>query len=391
MRLLFCIDHFGSGGAQRQLVTLALGLHGRGHDIEFFVYHPRFRHFAPMIEASRMRVHAFDKARKYSLRVPSVLARLVRTGEYDAVLSFLPTPSVYAELASVLVRHTPLVVSERFMYTSLTRMDRLLQQLHRLASHITVNSHHQRERMTRLFPWMATKITTIYNGVDLDVFAPEPGRVGSSWSQAADPTSGPRLLAVGSTARKKNALGLVGALVALRERREILPTVAWAGRWTASSDDARAKQEVDEALVANGLVKQWTWLGEREDIPELMRQADALVHPAFFEGLPNAVCEALACGLPVLVSDVCDHPRLVTDGDNGFLFDPHDTQSIADAVVRFTRLQAFDRVRMGTRGRGFAVRELSLDRYVEDYEALFTGLLERPVSGRRSRLLHDCR
>jgi len=51
-----------------------------------------------------------------------------------------------------------------------------------------------------------------------------------------------------------------------------------------------------------------------------MVEHDAFVHPSFYEGMPNVVCEALAAGLPVLVSDVCDHPLLVEKGVQGFLF-----------------------------------------------------------------------
>jgi glycosyltransferase involved in cell wall biosynthesis len=49
---------------------------------------------------------------------------------------------------------------------------------------------------------------------------------------------------------------------------------------------------------------EWRWLGEREDIREILRSHHALVHPSLYAGLPNAVCEALASGRPALVSDV---------------------------------------------------------------------------------------
>src|SRR5690606_21739605 len=101
-----------------------------------------------------------------------------------------------------------------------------------------------------------------------------------------------------------------------------------------TADDEAAKAEVDAALAAEGVADRWRWLGRREDVPELMRAHDALVHPAFFEGLPNAVCEALASGLPVLASRVCDHPRLVGE-DRGLLFDPGSPEDIAAALERF--------------------------------------------------------
>src|SRR5690606_35894558 len=223
-------------------------------------------------------------------------------------------------------RRVPVVVSERFMYTHLSPRVRAQQQLHRLATWITVNSHHQRERMERLFPWMKGKLSTIYNGVDLGTFAPPAAR-------RTDAGGPPRLLAVASTARKKNALGLARALGLLRRSGREVPLVSWAGV-PKTADDRAAKAEVDAALAQEGVADRWGWLGNRSDVPELMREHDALVHPAFFEGLPNAVCEALASGLPVLASDVCDHPRLVS-ADRGLLFDPSSPEDMAAALARF--------------------------------------------------------
>lgn len=366
MRILLCIDHFGPGGAQRQLVALATGLHARGHDVQFFVYHPHIRHFASQIESLGIPIHEVRKVGKLSPIPVRALAQLLRRTRPDGVLAYLPTPAVYAELASFAARGVPVVVSERFMYTRMTPVVRAQQQLHRLATWITVNSHHQRERMEHLFPFMRGKVSTIYNGVDLEVFTPAPVRDRDH--------GGPlRLLAVASTARKKNALNLARA-VGLLVRRGADVRVAWAGVPT-SADDGAAKSQVDAVLTEQGIVDRWEWLGKRSDVPELMRRYDALVHPAFFEGLPNAICEALASGLPVLASGVCDHPRLV-DADRGLLFDPASPRSIASALERFAATPQEVRLAMSRAARAFAERELALERYVQEYEALFAWLGE---------------
>src|SRR5205814_2077954 len=101
------------------------------------------------------------------------------------------------------------------------------------------------------------------------------------------------------------------------------------------------------------------------------------IHPSFLEGVPNAVGEALACGRPVLVSDVCDHRRLVKQGVTGFLFNPADPSSIADAIWEFSCLSDPKRIEMGKQARGFAERELSDSVCLEHYELLFRKLLSR--------------
>jgi glycosyltransferase involved in cell wall biosynthesis len=375
MQLLFVIDYLGSGGAQRQMVNLAFELLRRGHTIELFVYYHEHDHFGGLLDEAGILIHSCPKRGRFSLAPMLGLRRLVRERHYDAMLAFLPTPSLYAEMAHIRVRGMPLVVSERFMYTSesLPLATWVLQQVHRLADHVTVNSHHQRERMERMFPWMRGRLTTIYNGVDLTKFAPQWDSNGYSGRL--------RLLVLSSVVPKKNVAGLARALARYRELYGDMCTVAWAGRVTSDTVSQQEYAEANRLLAEQGLRDRWEWLGERKDIPELLGSHDALIHPSFYEGLPNAICEALACGRPVLASAVCDHPRLIQEGITGFLFDPTKADDIAHAIYKCHLLSKEERVRMGRKARQYAESELSLDNCSRRYEALLSRLAERDSFG----------
>jgi glycosyltransferase involved in cell wall biosynthesis len=98
-----------------------------------------------------------------------------------------------------------------------------------------------------------------------------------------------------------------------------------------------------------------------------MSQADAVVLPSFYEGLPNAVCEGMMLGRPILMSDVCDARNLVQEGTNGFLFNPHSPASIADVIARFVGLAPEERVRMGKASRTRGVMLFDVNTVVEHY------------------------
>jgi len=371
MKLLFVIDSLNSGGAQRQMVTLALGMNQRGHQIEFFVYHPRFRHFAGELEAVGIPIHACRKRHKLSPTAPLHILRLITAGAYDAVLAFLDTPNLYCEFMRWGRPSTPVVVSERFMYVPgrMSPWKWLSQQCHRLASHITVNSHHQRERMVQRFPWMKPKITTVYNGVNLAVFYPRDE--GGATSSAGPPS----FLSIATVARKKNADGLIRALAHFRNKHGECPTIAWAGK--NRTRDADYFGECEQLLQEHDLTEHWIWLGDRSDIPELIPQYDAVIHPSFLEGFANSICEGLAVGKPVLAGNVCDHARLITDGENGYLFDPASPEDIANAMERFWALSNTARVEMGRCARQVAGSTFSQDQFVDHYEQLFLSLSGR--------------
>jgi glycosyltransferase involved in cell wall biosynthesis len=170
-------------------------------------------------------------------------------------------------------------------------------------------------------------------------------------------------------------LCLVRALDILKRERGLLPRVSWAGQRWRSGDNGDYLTEVESEIARCGLTSQWDWLDQRKDIAALLGGHDALVHPSYGEGLPNVVCEAMACGRPVILSDTLDHPRLVTNGVNGFLFDWHDPADLARKIDTFSGLPWGERRAMGNRGRDFAEKNLSLDRYVDEFERLLSGLV----------------
>jgi glycosyltransferase involved in cell wall biosynthesis len=102
------------------------------------------------------------------------------------------------------------------------------------------------------------------------------------------------------------------------------------------------------------------------------RNADAVVLPSFFEGLPNTICEAMACGCPILQSNICDAGNLVKEGVNGFLFDPASPQSIAETLLRFAALTPDQRRAFGAASRRMAERMFSEEAVADAYERILS-------------------
>lgn len=372
LRCLFVIDSLGSGGAQRQMVTLAKGLKQRGHDIEFFLYHPRHKHFAADLDAALITVHECQKHFRFSPRPMLALRKLIHGSRFDALVAFLPTPSLYAELAGIGIDAPPLAVSERsaFGRATVPPVIRLRQVFHRLAAAVVVNSHHQRQRMEKEFPWMRTKLITIWNGVDLERFAPfmDGSRIA---------ITGRSLLAIGNVRPSKNLLGLAAAVVEYYRAGGQGLRITWVGKVLPTKESAREKTRVDSMLSEARLTNVWDWAGERSDISRLMSEHAAVIHPSLLEGLPNVVCEALACGRPVLASNIGDHPRLIQDELTGFLFDGNRPKEIAASIARFFSLPDERICRMASNARRFAVEQLSAARCCTQYESLLTALVLR--------------
>lgn len=363
LHLLFVIDTFALGGAQRQMVNLAVGLRNKGHQIDFFRYVPGDT-LLPQVQAAQIPVHTYFKRFRYDPRVFFELNRIMHKGKYELILSFLPHSNFYALVSALPLRNKScVVVSERSasQYPGTKWRKSVFRHYYRLANHITTNSHHQRIYLSQKYSWSKGKISTIYNGLDLEFFHPP----------VEEPPDEPfKLIAIGSIHSSKNARCVIEALATLRDQYGICPQVSWAGRHF--NDHSK---ELNLEIEKHNLIDQWHWLGEQTDIVSLLHQHHALVHPSYIEGLPNVVCEALACGRPVLISDTLDHPRLVQHGKSGFLFDWKAPETLAKCIREFWSLSTQERHQMGLNGRQYAEQYLSLNQMLDSYENLFVSLL----------------
>lgn len=365
MKILCVIDSLGSGGAQRQMVNLACGLKAKGHSVELLVYFPDLRFFRADVDAACITVHEVYKNKGFSLKVLGKIVNLMRSSNCEAVISFLHTPNIYVELARFFSRSTArLIVSERSSYIRETGSitQKISRYLHVLADAVVANSYTHAKWLSS-HDWLRDKTHVIYNGYPLIAIKRH------NYSAAGNQST--NFLIAGRIDAGKNGIRLLEALVLFNQRNGYTPSISWAGRQEIDAESLKVRAEMDRILTENPQISgQWHWLGERNDIPQLMENCDALIHVSLFEGLPNVVCEAFIAGRPVIASNVCDHPFLVEDGVRGVLCDPLLPFSICAAIERFTSLSSTERLTLGQNARKYFEENLSIDRMVSAYESL---------------------
>lgn len=117
-----------------------------------------------------------------------------------------------------------------------------------------------------------------------------------------------------------------------------------------------------DQLKAGGTVEL---MGHREDVLPLLQAADIACLPSWREGAPRSLIEAMACGLPVVATDVPGCREAVRNGDNGFLVPARDPEALAAALRKLIEDGAL-RARMGLRSRERAQREFSEERVINE-------------------------
>jgi glycosyltransferase involved in cell wall biosynthesis len=162
---------------------------------------------------------------------------------------------------------------------------------------------------------------------------------------------------------QKDPLALVDAVAIARGRGQLRGPVAIVG--SGSLDGA-----VREAIARHGLADDIVQLPFEPPVERYLRAFDLYVLPSRWESLPIAVLEAMACGLPVLATDVGGTSEAVQDGVSGRLVPPDDPVALADALAALTA----DRdalAAMGEAAKATAAGPFALERQVDAVEALY--------------------
>ena len=161
-------------------------------------------------------------------------------------------------------------------------------------------------------------------GIDLDKFQKKEPTRQEIRNKLGIPDGKIILMSVGELTKRKNHMVVIDALARLKEY-DILYVICGDGPMKAR---LRAKAE---ELGVRDRVKL---LGFRKDIAELHKAADIFVFPSLQEGLPVAVMEAMASGLPIVASKIRGNEDLISNNQGGYLVNPMDSEQVAKAIEK---------------------------------------------------------
>jgi glycosyltransferase involved in cell wall biosynthesis len=326
MKLLLFTRSLNPGGTQRQMAMLARGLASRGHDVAVVLLYGGGA-LEALLRGSAVRVLAVGKTGRWDVIGPLLrLRRLFATESADILYAFLPMQTVLAALLCPAA--TKLVFGLRAGGMRLDRYDglstwsyRLEALLSRRADLIVANAQAIRADAARRGIDRA-RIAVVPNGVDTDIFRPDPAaRAALRREWGVDAAA----YLVGIVARldpmKDHDTFLRAAALFARDRGDARFVVIGDG-------DAAWRNGLKARAAALGLGDRVIWAGERHDLPAVYNALDlATSSSAFGEGFSNVLGEAMACGTPVVATDVGD-ARMVL-GDQGVVVPSRDPAALA--------------------------------------------------------------
>ncbi len=306
-------------------------------------------------------------------RFPGVVARL-RRERFDVAMIYFVDSNLYlvpaCRLAGIPVR----VINRRDMgYWYEAGLLRQLNWVNRWATDFLVNAEAVKEQVVRYELFAPDRIGVIPNGM----WDPEHRRrlrtAGSGQRPAGFPAAGP---VVGITA----SLRRVKRIDRFVEMAALVRSAVPAARFVVAGQGGLLA-DLQEKARALGLADALTFLGQVENVPDLLGHLTVGVLTSESEGLSNSLVEYGLAGLPTVTFDVGGNAEVVRDGETGYLVAGGDVSALAERVVRLLTDDGLRRT-MGESARAFCEGRFSPER-VRDLTLGYFGSL---ISGRKEPL-----
>lgn len=336
MNILCVIDSLGSGGAQRQLVELAIEFKKNNNNVCFLVYH-EIDFYKSLLDKYGIKI-SYVLEKNYIVRIVKMRS-IIRKGKYDAVLSFLESPNLICEVAGLPFRKWKLVVGERSANPNILNSNKLImyRYMHFFADYIVSNSYSNLDIIKKINPLLIKKSLVIYNMIDFNKWQ-------SNNNYTPLKNNKFNLLIAASLGATKNPLGLIEALNLLQKKDKEKISISWYGQDYGDINYKKALNKIKDYKLENII----SFYPSTMEIATLMNNSDCIGLFSFFEGFPNAICEGMALGKPVISSSVSDLPLIL---DNKFLFNPQKPESIANTLHFMLSLSSDELFEIGQKNK----------------------------------------
>jgi len=369
--VLFVITSLDYGGAETQVVSLATEFTNRGWKallvslLEPVAFVEELHSAGVGTESLHMRRGVADP------RALSGLARAFRRFRPDVVHSHMVHANLLARLTRV-VAPVPYLISTAHSINEGGRLRELAYRFTDRMCDLTTNvSSAGTERYASVGATFPGKSSYLPNGIDTSRFQRSPldrARLRSEMGLKTEHV----WLAIGSLSEPKDYPNMLRALAGV----DSASTLLIAGQGVL-------REELETLARSLGLVGRVRFLGLRKDIAALASVADSFVMSSSVEGLPLALLEAAACGLPTVATDVGGVSQVITR-ETGFLVPPLDSSALARAMRQLEMLTQAERTEMGAAARQHVVTTFDLQRVVDSWEKIY-GEGIAIARGRRSR------
>lgn len=362
MRILFFIDSINKGGAERVLTNLANNF-SLNNDVTILTLLDKNIEYTindtvtfKCLKIKEGKKNIFQKA-YYTLKNLKNVAKVFRN-KYDVVISFLPRSSFYAALGAK-ITNTKLIISERndpsSIYTSNLKKI-IFSKIYSLADGFVFQTNDAKN-------FFCDKIQK------KSLIIPNP--VSEIFYDYKNPIKRKKnIVSIGRLEEQKNQKLLIEAFKEFKKNNSGYKLIIYG--------DGPLRVKLESLINEFNLENDVLLPGVVSNISEHIYDAAAFVLTSFYEGMPNALMEALTLGVPSISSDCpCGGPKeLIDDGENGYLFKNNDKDELLSCLEKIIDKDISEKFSKNSRKKMLSYKPNIINEKCENYVKEIVGELK---------------
>lgn len=376
-RLLLLIPDLGVGGAQRQLLETARSLssYSKLSIIICTIFEEHSLLDKELNRLDRITVVSLKKKKGkwHNISALTRLVRLVKEFQPDIIHAFLGKAMRFGMFAKLFYWNSKLIFAFRLGVgapVSMFSLEQINFWIFKLIKFpvdaYTCNSKKALKGAIQQIGYSPHKGHFIPNGIDIKRFYRK------SIQSSNDVVS---FLCPARIIGQKNQLGVVAAVQHLLS--EGSPKLPFKVVFVGMVGDLKYQQQIDKMISSESLLNYFEIKEATNEILSCYYKANAVLLPSLYEGFPNVLLEAWACGKPILISNEADTANLVANYQGGFKFSANSPLEIAKAMNDFLSLSVKEQRRQGEIGYNIVRKEYQIEKIAERYFILYQNLCDR--------------
>ena len=345
MKIVISNASLSHGGAERVISILANKLIELGHDVELLLYYD-YPIWYPLDERIHITIDEKQIGKANIFRHMAYRRRCLKKINPDVVVSFL-APFNMVTIVGMVGLRIPLVVADRNDPAQIpaNKFLRICRNaLYKLATGVVVQTETNKEYFSKD---IQKKCRVIYNPINISEYL----------GAALKEKKGKVIVSTGRLIQQKNQKLLIDAFSEIAKKYSEYKLVIYG--------EGLYRKELEQYIVNKGLTSRVLLPGSVKNIFDEIKTAEVFVLSSNYEGMPNALLEAMCLGLPVISTNVSGSRDLIVNGENGILVDINDKDAMVHAIE--TIIQSPDKAKnMGQKALEIA-NVLNTDKIVNQW------------------------
>ncbi len=353
------------GGAEQVISNLVENTDKTKYDLSIICLEQTIGPFGRQLQNKGFELISFNRKPGFDISLIKSIRNYIISHKVDILHCHQYTPYIYGLFASFLT-NTKIVLTEhgRF-YPDQKKAKRILLNpiLNLFTDCVTAISSATRDALVEFENFPRKKIRIVYNGIDDSMYAIP---VDTSLKQSL------------GIKQNDNVLGTVARLDPIKNHKMMVKSLKNVLRSYPDTiliivGDGPERESLELLVSELGLSSHVIFTGYKHDIHNYLKIIDIFLLTSFSEGTAMTLLEAMATGLPCLVTDVGGNPEIAKDGETGFVVPNDDEKALTDKICNLLRDQDLI-TKMGSAGRMRFEDHFTVDKMVSAYEKIYDDL-----------------